>query len=300
MLYGSQLHSKQIDDPVRLGAYCLLVRMKAMPLSRSPLRLVPEENTLQRHRSQHGVPQVSPHVFAEAPDSAYWVGIVADPSGVSHEEYFVGAARLRAQVYVDELALLPPERLDSDGCEWDADDARAVHFVVLEKGPDSRYASLVGTSRLILKGSDDGRLPIELLFPAVFEGSEAEPGSVEVSRFISRHEKKSARFPIALALIRALTFEALRRRARTAYFVVERPLWTILRRLGLPMRQLAPETTIPEYGNTANMAVAVTPEDIEDIVRKGRDSASEGGLLEAFFRKESDGLGFYPRSLIRG
>ncbi|MCK9641563.1 MAG: GNAT family N-acetyltransferase [Prolixibacteraceae bacterium] len=244
------------------------------------------------------IPQVSSEIFETEPGAQFWIGKVAVENVINSPEYYVAATKLRANVYIDEMHFLTPDCRDANGCERDQDDDRSVAFATVERSPEDGVTRVIGTSRLIKKRSDDEKLPVEELFPEVFEDGPAEVGALEVSRFISRHEDKATQHLVALALIRSMTQYAVNNENLTAYFVIERPFYRLLQRTGLPMEVLSEPRILPKYGNTKNMAVRITP---KDIIEQVDNDIEEKLFITKFFKNENGnlGLGFYPENLTR-
>lgn len=245
------------------------------------------------------IPQIKTEIFEHEPTSEYWIGRVACFDTIDYPDVYEGASRLRANVYIDEMHFLGPEHRDDKGCEYDCDDSRSIEFAIVQNEHDVEKARVIATSRLIRKRDENDLLPVERLFSEAFKDGPADVDAVEVSRFISRHEKRSTQHYAALALIRAMTQNAVYSDFKTAYFVIEEPLWRLLERMGLPMEKLTQPKKTAEYGDTKNMAVKIVPKDIIDLV----DGDIEDKLpLTKFFKNENGslGLGFYPASLVRG
>lgn len=249
--------------------------------------------------SRLGVP-VSAEMFANHPDSAFWIGQVAMGNTVIKPIYYDGLSRLRAKVYVDEMHFLTAEHLDTFGRESDEDDARSAHFAVIENASsqNSNSATVVGSARLILKGDNDKPLPIENYFPEVFQGNPLENGSIEVSRFIARHENRQTQHTVALALIRAMTHYSINANLKEAYCIIETPLLNLLTSIGVPIEMLGGSKEIDEYGGVL-FPVKINPYEIIDSIR--RDMTGKIALRR-FFKEEipNQGVGFYPNSLTGG
>lgn len=239
-------------------------------------------------------------IFASHADSAFWVGKVAMGSTVIKPVYYDGLSRLRAKVYVDEMHFLTPEHLDTFGRESDQDDARSAHFAVIENASleNNNSARVVGSARLILKGENDRTLPIENYFPEIFNGNPLEAKSIEVSRFIARHENRQTQHTIALALIRAMTHYSIDANLKEAYCIIETPLLNLLTSIGVPIEMLGGSKEIDEYGGVL-FPVRINPYEIIDSIR--RDITGKIALRR-FFKEEipNKGVGFYPKSLTGG
>ncbi len=138
-------------------------------------------------KTQH-IPIVESHIFDGHEDAHFAVGAVAVDNKVinGYQEEFSGAAKLRANTYVD-LGYVDSDDLDENGTELDLDDKRSIHFVVAEQIASEGLVRIVANMRLIAK-TDSEPLPVERFFPDVFTDIDVPEGSAEVSRLITRHE----------------------------------------------------------------------------------------------------------------
>lgn len=134
------------------------------------------------------IPVVESAIFKGHEDAHFAVGAVAIDDEVinGYQQEFYGAAKLRAQTYVD-LGYVSSGDLDEYGTELDVDDERSVHFIVAERVATEGLVRIVGNMRLIAK-TDGEPLPVEKFFPDVFTDIDVPTGSAEVSRLIARHE----------------------------------------------------------------------------------------------------------------
>lgn len=245
------------------------------------------------------LPFVSVEHFKDNERARFLIAKTAIKSVVAYPELQEASSVLRANVYIDEMGFLPESHRDEQGRETDEDDYRSVHFAVTEKAKDGESARLIGTSRLITKQYIGDDLPIERLYPEIFVDNPAPQGSLEVSRFISRHEDEFTQHKVALSLIRAMTHYGVKQEVPYAYFVIEEPLWDLLNVIGLPMEPLSELKKLEEYGNTLNMAIRISPPEVIDTVTRDKTGTL---LLTQFFQGEehNDGLGFYRGSLVGG
>jgi len=253
---------------------------------------------------QRSVEAVSPmvrlDVFKGRRDYRYWIGSIGASRSESEALLFEAVGRLRAAVYVNEMQFLASDVVDSNGLEFDEDDQRSVHFVVVENvsNESDALARLVGYGRLIIKRSSGEKLPIEKLFSGLFKTKDAGPGSVEVSRFISRHGDKLTQHTIGLSVIRAMSYFCVRKNIDSAYFQIEKPLFHLLRHIGLPMSQLDECRDVIEPGGKRTLyPISVNP---FHVVGSVKTDAHNNLLLRDFFEKESgnDGIGYYPADLV--
>ncbi len=240
---------------------------------------------------------VSSEVFRNHEEARFWIGKVAVAGEVTNEEIYDSLLHFRANVYVRQMHFLDKESLDVLGREIDSDDARSTQFTVVENQDDGK-ARLVGTGRLILKRNFDEPLPIEKYFPEVFEKLPIEPNSVEVSRFISRHEDDRTQHTIALSVIRTLTLNSVEQGVRADYCIIEEPLLKLLKMIGLPIEVLGEAKQIDEYGGKL-YPVKIDPYKVLESVTSDKSGKM---ALKRFFGREirNNGEGFYGSSLTGG
>ena len=165
---------------------------------------------------------------------------------------------------------------------------------------NDKKARIVGYGRLILKKEVGEYLPIEKQFPEIFTTREAKPGSVEVSRFISRHEDGLTQHIIGLSVIRAMTHFSVKRNIDSAYFEIEKHLFDLLNYIGLPMSQLGQPKDVEEPGGRRTLyPIGINPFLIMEAVKT---DAHNNMMLREFFKKESknEGVGYYPKELVGG
>ncbi|MEU7530730.1 hypothetical protein AB0A74_33715 [Saccharothrix sp. NPDC042600] len=204
------------------------------------------------------VPEFETGLFDHHPDARFYVGVLALPGWRVLVPEYAAATRLRANVYIDEQGFLPSDARDGAGGEHDADDARSVHFGVVERaGPG--LARLIAVVRLILRERPGDTLPVEHHFPEAFTGAPAATRSCEVSRLISRHEDKRVQGAAFGWLMRTAAAWARRHHYRRAYALVEEWLARHCRVLGIPHERLTDAKHIPHYA-TANLVLALDPD----------------------------------------
>lgn len=253
------------------------------------------------HPSFEGLnPKVPFDIFEGKTDYKYWVGRIEETQ--SEELLLEAIGKFRANVYVKEMQFLSNDVIDGNGLEFDEDDKRSTQFAVIENitKENDKLARIVGYGRLILKKEANDYLPIEKQFPELFIAEEAKSGSVEVSRFISRHEDSSTQHIIGLSVIRAMTHYCVKRNIDSAYFEIERPLSHLLNYIGLPMSQLGrPKDVIEPGGKRSLYPVGINP---FLIIESVKTDAHNNVLLKKFFEQESenDGIGYYPPELVGG
>jgi N-acyl-L-homoserine lactone synthetase len=163
----------------------------------------------------------------------------------------------------------------------DEDDARSVHFGVLENLGDA--VRLVGSMRHIVKGQNsDAPLPVELFFPQAFQDGDgkAPVGSFEVSRYIQRHEDLALQQLMTKPLLgKALTF-ALARGEEPAFGVVEEALERRLMKVGVPLKRIADPMMVPEYA-ADNLGIQI------DLHEMGRRFGINPKVIAAARRQEN-------------
>jgi N-acyl-L-homoserine lactone synthetase len=242
---------------------------------------------------------VESDVFRNHPDTPFYLGVVAFHGVALQPEEYAAARELRARVYIDEKGFLTEAERDEHGLESDADDARAVHFAVVENQGEAAPPLVVGTSRLILKvgSADDGdnRLPVEKYFPEVFDGSPAPDRSVEVSRFIARHPDKRTQRLISLSLMRAMVDWTRTHLHRPGYAIVEESLASMLDAMDLPYTKLADPKLLPRY-QTENMPIQLEP---DEILRRSRPDLHVGSAAaRSFFRDAPQSIGYFDKTFM--
>lgn len=242
---------------------------------------------------------VSQEVFAEHPEAAFWVGKISMLGQVIDADKFDAVTQFRANVYVHQLGFLPLESVDAEGREIDLDDKRSTQFVAIENATDSSDTRVVGSGRLIYKRTAEDALPIEEYFPEVFEANPALENSVEVSRFIARHESRDTQRFISLSVIRAMTFETVAQGATGTYCMIEKPLLRLLSKIGLSITELGEPKEIEELGGVLHPVLLNPPEILEDALHS---DDPKFGLLKMMFENDVDnqGLGWFSASLIDG
>lgn len=242
-------------------------------------------------------PDIETHLFNGHPHP-YWVGRLAMAGSADRASIFEAAAKFRGDVYL-KLGYVSPEQVDAVGREIDPDDSRSIHFSVIEKNPGSETekSRIIGTSRLILKDSEEHRLPIEKYFPEILEDYPAEIGSVEVSRLISSHDNPRTQHSVALSLIRAMTHYSINRNIPSDYCMVEEPLIRFLNNSGVPTEILGHPKEIRQL-NGVLYPVRIEPgKVIENVLSSdlGRPA------LKKFFMDgaTNQGEGFYDENFLR-
>ncbi len=251
--------------------------------------------TVSGHETGLGMP-ASNEIFENHQNAVFWIGKVALGTEVILPDYYDSLLKFRGKWYVNELHYLTEDQIDTFGRESDLDDKRSVHFAVVENDQidNNTQARVIGSGRVISKTSWDEPLPVEQYFPEIFNKRPLEPGSVEVSRFIARHEDRQTQHIVALALIRAMTHYSVESKVRADYCIIEEPLLNLLTSIGIPVEKLAEPKDIPEYGGQL-YPVRINPYEILDSVKHDMSGTI---ALKRFFKEEvpNQGIGFYPKS----
>ncbi len=257
-------------------------------------------NEVSRDSKINGLlPVVESDIFQDSQDSHFWVGQVSDLCGPSiDDDTYNSVAKLRANVYIDEKRFLGEDSRRPDGTEADYYDSSSIQYASFENMGEGLVRP-ISCGRMIIKLTEDSRLPIENYFPEVFSSSPPDVGSVEISRFISRHPNKLTQHANSLAIIRAMTYRSVDIDAPKDYFLIEKPLFGMLSMIGLPVEQIGEEKDIPEQNGILYPIQADTRE-VLDLATNSGDSAAHA-ILQAFFDNEEDtrGEGFYPESLMK-
>lgn len=229
----------------------------------------------------------------------FWVGKVSEGGVVipppSHAE---ALARFRGQVYVHEKRFLTPDSLDNEGRELDEHDKHSTNYGVFERLTPG-IVRVVGSGRLINKAREDRKLPIEHHFPEAFCSKPPSIDSSEASRFIARHPDKATQHAIGLAVLRALTFEAITTERPEVYCLVEKGLLTLLDKvIGLPIEQLAEPKQVDELGGLL-YPISIKPSLVLGSLQEATNSRL-GMATKAFFTSgiSTKGIGFFPINLV--
>lgn len=246
----------------------------------------------QRVRERRAIPEVGADIFENAPEAAFWVGPVAVGNNVMLPEGYNAALKLRANVYITEKKFLEESNRQPDGSEYDEDDRRSSHFTVIQNHPKG-ISLLTGNMRSIARG--DKELPVEHYFPESF----AKPltdNAVEASRFISRNPDQVVQSAVASGLIRAVVMDALQNNKEEIYAIVERPLASLFKFMGIPFEKVADQKYLEEY-HTENLAIRFSPEEILETAKK---DVTQRRRITPYFQtaEENHGVGFYGSDLL--
>lgn len=242
------------------------------------------------------IPNVETGLFNSHPQSRFGVGLVAIGNRVleGRDSEYLGYLRLRANVYAIQTRMIPIQKVNQDGTESDRDDYRSVHFAVLENVDFSRsFARVVGCMRLIVKDIvNDGPLPIEHYFPEAFKSSPAPPGSVELSRFICRHEQARIQHAMKWPLFNYSLGYGKEAQYRPVYATVEPSFERLLRAIGILEEQVASPSFITDY-NADNLGIKINISRLEEKLndRELVDGLYRTALEFAFYGQTGmDGL----------
>lgn len=238
----------------------------------------------------------APELFAEHPEARFATGIIAVGNAVipGSEEIFRGYGTLRAEVYAKQTRMIGAEHVRPDGTEADEDDARSVHFAVVEQtgqsGDVDRKQRVVGALRLIIKDEFHPEpLPVESFFPEAFADRPAATPSTEASRYICRHEDPEVQKRLSRPLFTgAVSYIAAHGLAET-YGVVEPPVEARLAR-DMTLERVADPKYVKEYDDY-NLAFRV------DIRQLAHDLGLTPDVLEQMRLRE--GIFSYPRIVVK-
>lgn len=209
-------------------------------------------------RTDMVIPTISSEVFMGHDEARFAIGMLATGNNVlpGRESELEGYLRLRANVYAFQTRMISPELVQEDGTETDEDDGRSVHWALFEQGFEKGTARVIGSIRTIIKTNDDPRpLPIEDFFPEVFTAP-APIGSVEVSRYIARHENKRVQRLLSEPLFNAVVGYVTSRELGPTFGVVEEAVERRLRLGAVPLRRIALPKYVPQYADD-NLGIEV-------------------------------------------
>ncbi len=224
------------------------------------------------------IPRIETDIFVGHEAARFAVGILAVENEVvanRHEEY-LGYLRLRANVYADQTNIIPKEQVLADGTERDKDDIRSVHFAVIENLGNSQR--VIAAMRLIVKSQKDSRpLPIEGYFPEVFEGAAASEKSIEVSRYICRHEDPRIQGRLKWPLYKLGLSYAMVNDLGPTYAIIETPLERQLGMAGVSTHRIAEAKFIEDY-NSSNMAVEIDTNKLANAMNLSKEAVVNQAL----------------------
>lgn len=203
------------------------------------------------------VPVIETDIFSHNENMRFALASISPEDVLACESGSIAQAylRLRANVYIDQTKFLGSEMKRSDGTEIDENDERSTHLVVLENliGKSAIFACM----RVIEKsGLNNQLLPIEEFFEDAFVDEKAPDNSVEISRFIVRHDEKIRVIDAKKMLISGALARMSDQSLGPVYAVVETNLERDLRMMKIPTKRLAEPKLVPEY-NTMNLGVEI-------------------------------------------
>jgi N-acyl-L-homoserine lactone synthetase len=195
------------------------------------------------------------------------------------EEEYLAYLRLRANVYAGQMGFIGANHVRSDGTERDQDDDRSVHFGLYEQDPAGARA--IGSMRLIVKSDEAPEpLPVESFFPEVFADAPAPSHSVEVSRYIMRHETRPIQHRLSPPLFSRALAHVMTHNLGPLYGVIEPGLERALGMRGLPIERIATPRYVPKYA-THNLGIVVHAEEFARQLEQ-----THPGILDAIRRQE--------------
>jgi len=197
--------------------------------------------------------------------SRFALGILSAEDVLNYEPGSLSEAylKLRANVYGAQTGMLGIDNIRSDGTDVDCDDERSSHFLVMENriGKMAIFACM----RLIEKSSSCKRLlPIEDFFPESFD-SPAPENSIEVSRFIVRHDDRRQSRIAKNGLMTAGLAYAYKEDLGPILGVVEPAFEKDLRMMRLPVNRIAEPKLVMEY-NDVNLGIEIDKASFKDLL----------------------------------
>lgn len=213
------------------------------------------------------------------------------------EAIYEAYLRLRANVYIDQTGMLESSARREDGTEMDADDERSVHFAVVENRISR--AAAIACMRLVQKTErHSSALAIEEFFPEVFNDNPAPVGSMEVSRFIVRHDEHEPRHLARTNLLMSALAHTRDQNLSPTYAVVEQEFEEHLTRIGVPVERIAEPKWVPEY-NDYNLGILIDTAGMER--RIGSDAVRSYLLQAGQYRYWGDvGIGVTSAGTVSG
>ena len=220
------------------------------------------------------IPHIVTDIFNENPDARFATGLVAygetprDGMGDIVHAYL----KLREKVYIDQTRMLTDEARLETGGEIDDDDGRSVHFCVIENlGSTQRVVA----SMRVIHGGDYGKLPIEEFFPQIAESTNGTSKSIEISRYICRHEDPKVQNKLKWSLYPAVLSYIMKNNLGPTYAVVEEPLETALIEAGVPLKRIADPVYVDEY-KAENLGISIDTRALAAMI----ESANPGSVTD--------------------
>jgi len=192
------------------------------------------------------IPHIVTEVFKDNPTARFATGLIAygEAPREGMDEIVGGYLKLREKVYIDQTRMLTEEARLATGGEIDEDDGRSVHFCVLENLGDTQR---VVASMRVIHGGDHGRLPIEEFFPQIAQSTNGTSKSIEISRYICRHEDEKVQNKLKWLLYPAVLAYIMKNKLGPTYAVVEEPLEAALLGANVPIKRIADPVWVEEY-----------------------------------------------------
>lgn len=211
-------------------------------------------------------------------------------------ELWLKMGQLRADVYLSR-GYVKETDINQDGAEYDEFDDHSDHFVALTDDNE-----MIGTVRVVNRGDGTLKLPAELDF-----GVELGERSQEISRLIRDPSLTPVEGAlVSLSMMRA-TLKATVGKSDHIYAVLEPHLENELsNQIGIGLTTIAGPKAMPEYNNTVNSLVEMTPHlitsqiyqrDLRVIERRRTQprlaEKIQGQMFAPFFERDSlhNGLG---------
>lgn len=193
------------------------------------------------------VPVVESDIFNGHDDKRFAIGVFGPEDVLAYESnsLLAGYLKLRANVYIDQQNILSSLNRRGDGTEINSDDERSAHFVAFENriGGVAVFASM----RLIEKRDENDLLPIE----DTFHESLYEPinrGSIEISRFIVKHDEATCQSQAKLKIIMAGLAYSSKNNLGPLYGEVEKRLRHSSSIFGVPAEEVSEPEMVEEGG----------------------------------------------------
>lgn len=222
------------------------------------------------------IPVFDTDLFESSPesrDARFAIGVIALGNEVApgREQEYNAYLKLRANVYADQTRMITKDHVRSDGTEIDEDDSRSIHFGIFEQNA-AGMARAVSSIRLIPKNeAHPEKLPIEDFF-----GIEADFGTNEASRLISRHENARIQAMNKRTLFAAAISYIRNNGLGDSYATVEAPVERDFVREGMPVKRVADPIYVPEY-NADNLGLIIDTDKFADILEEHTP-----GVLDSF------------------
>ena len=218
-------------------------------------------------RGEMTVDTLSDTIFSGHPEKRFAITTLNPHSRPSLEESLHHAYhQFRADIYIDKFGILGDDARTADGIEFDGDDERAQHFIVVENLEPELSRRCRGTGRAaivaclrLIDNINNNELPVQTLFGNKgklkdISGQQA----LEVSRFISRMSNDLEQLQVVANLFNTGLADANHRRMQAVYGVIEDDLQAKLHsKYKVPTKSLTELQSLEEYNKTKNMAVQI-------------------------------------------